>query len=121
MTAKKIVWTVRLSRAAENDFLEILQWTSDQFSPAQAHIYARTLSLAIEALTSGPTLIGGKWRDEIGLGIFSLHVAHSGRKGRHFLLCRVKPSDMSSIDILRILHDAMDLPRHLPPDDKSDS
>jgi len=38
-----------------------------------------------------------------------------GRKGRHIVLFRVGPDqDREAIEVLRILHDAMDLQRHLP-------
>jgi len=38
-------------------------------------------------------------------------------KGRHFVLFRIgHDQDREEvIEILRLLHDAMDLPRHLPP------
>ena len=38
-----------------------------------------------------------------------------GRKGRHFIMFRTgHDKDRKVIEVLRILHDAMDLPRHLP-------
>ncbi|NBU77128.1 MAG: type II toxin-antitoxin system RelE/ParE family toxin, partial [Planctomycetes bacterium] len=40
-----------------------------------------------------------------------LHVARQGRAGRHFVVFRAAGSD---IDVLRLLHESMDLPRHLP-------
>ncbi|HIJ93091.1 MAG TPA: type II toxin-antitoxin system RelE/ParE family toxin [Rhodospirillaceae bacterium] len=61
-------WQVRLSAAAETDFQNIVRWTSEHFGEGQAHAYADTLSLAIEALTDGPRIIGAKERDEIAEG-----------------------------------------------------
>jgi toxin ParE1/3/4 len=109
-------WTVRLTAAAEADFEEILRWTVDQFGDAQARIYAETLSAALNDLATGPTVVGAKKRDDILKGIFTLHVARKGRKGRHFVMFRVgRAPDRDVIEVLRLLHDAMDLQRHLPP------
>ena len=109
-------WPVRLTAAAEADFEEILRWTVDQFGEAHARIYAGTVSAALTDLAAGPTVIGAKKRDDILKGIFTLHVARKGRKGRHFVMYRVgKAPDSDVIEVLRLLHDAMDLQRHLPP------
>ena len=109
-------WTVRLSAAAEADFRQILRWTVDNFGSAQARAYADTLSSALKALSAGPSVIGVKERPEIGSNIWTLHVARSGRKGRHFIMFRITDAQNSKvIDVLRILHDSMDLERHLPP------
>jgi len=109
-------WTVRLSAAAESDFRQILRWTVDRFGSAQGRIYAATLSTALKALCAGPSIIGVKERSEIGSNIWTLHVARNGRKGRHFIMFRITNArDSQVIDVLRILHDGMDLERHLPP------
>lgn len=109
-------WTVRLSAAAEADFRQILRWTVDNFGSAQARAYADTLSSALKALSAGPSVIGVKERPEIGSNIWTLHVARNGRKGRHFIMFRVAGAqDSKVIDVLRLLHDGMDLERHLPP------
>lgn len=109
-------WTVRLTAAAESDFKRIIEWTIDHFGEPQARAYAQTLSMALEALTEGPSAIGAKRREEILKGLLSLHVARQGRKGSHFVLFRVSP-DGDAIDVLRLLHDATDLPRHLGRED----
>ena len=113
-------WTVRLTAAAEADFEEILRWTVDQFGEAQARIYAETVSAALNELAAGPTVVGAKKRDDILKGIFTLHVARKGRKGRHFVMFRVaRAPDHDAIEVLRLLHDAMELQRHLPPAEES--
>ena len=113
-------WTVRLSAVAEADFRQILRWTVDNFGSAQARVYADTLSSALKALCAGPTIIGAKERPEIGNNIHTLHVARNGRKGRHFVMFRVGSIQAGNvIDVLRLLHDSMDLERHLPPAEHS--
>jgi toxin ParE1/3/4 len=109
-------WTVRLSAAAEADYRQILRWTVENFSSAQARVYADTLGSALEAHVAGPDIIGARERPEIGSNIRTLHVARNGRKGRHFVMFRVGDSEgRNMIDVLRLLHDSMDLERHLPP------
>ena len=106
-------WRVRLTATAEADFQQIVQWSIDRFGERQALVYAETLSLALEALSEGPDVNGATARDEILKGLFSLHVARKGRKGRHFVIFRIArdgPGDV--IEVLRLLHDSMDLQRH---------
>lgn len=109
-------WTVRLSAAVEADYRQILRWTVNKFGLAQARNYADTLSSALQALSTGPALLGVRERPEIGNDIRTLHVARNGRKGRHFVVFRVSSiQGRDVIDVLRVLHDSMDLERHLPP------
>lgn len=106
------VWAVRLAEKAEHDLLDALVWTTDQFGALQADDYLETLTLALEALTDGPNIVGSKVRDDIGLGIRTLHVARLGRNGRHLVVFRF--ADGQVIDVIRLLHDSMDLAKHLP-------
>ena len=111
-------WHVHLASAALEDYQDILQWTVDKFGLDQARTYAETLSAAIEDLCSGPEILGVKARSEIGPDLYTLHVARKARKGRHFLMFQVgHPQGVEVINVLRILHDSMDLQRHLPADD----
>ncbi len=107
-------WRVRLTAAAESDIRKILQWTAERFGRAQARIYSETLTRAIQALTAGPHLAGSRRSGEIAEGLFTLHVARGGRKGRHLVLYRVDDAgERLTIEVLRLLHDSMDLVRHV--------
>jgi toxin ParE1/3/4 len=113
MSTDEHPWTVRLTATAEADYQNIIAWTMEQSGDLQARIYADTLSAAFVALTAGPTTVGARQRSEIGKSLFTLHVARGGRKGRHFVLFRVRPDQQQGqIEILRLLHDAMDLSSH---------
>jgi|SRR6266404_4349411 len=115
MTEDQHPWQVRLTATAESDFQNIIAWILEQFGDRQAHIYADTISAALPALTAGPTTVGARERTEIGKGLFTLHVAQGGHKGSHFVLFRVGPNkSQRQIEILRLLHDAMDLRLHIP-------
>jgi toxin ParE1/3/4 len=111
-------WRVRLGAAAELDFANILKWTTENFGARQSRRYRDTLVRAIVELANVPEVGGSKARDEIMRGLRTLHVARHGRRGRHFLLYRVGPGRI--IEMGRILHDGMDMQRHLPfADDES--
>ena len=104
-------WHIRLADQAEQDLLDIIRWTNENFGVRKAEQYAETIALAIEALHDGPETLGAKARDEIGARIHTLHVARQGRKGRHFVVFSV--SEGQIINVLRVLHDSMDLAVHL--------
>jgi toxin ParE1/3/4 len=108
------VWQVILSAEAEKDFSRILMYTRDTFGPHQAEIYETTLLNAIALLDGGPDILGSIARDELRPGIRSLHVARGSRRGRHVIMYRTTANQ--TIDVVRILHDAMDLARHIPPE-----
>ena len=108
-------WRVRLGAEAELDFANILSWTAENFGTRQSRLYRQTLVQAIRELADGPDVPGSLARDEIRRGYRTLHVARHGRRGRHLLLYRTAAGRI--IEIVRILHDSMDLQRHLPPSD----
>ena len=62
-------WRIRLTAVAETDFQNILRWTSEHFGERQAHVYADTLTAAIEALTEGSHIAESRERNDIGEGI----------------------------------------------------
>ena len=85
-------------------------------STAQGVYFARVYfnmsrRVAMQALADGPDIAGSNLREDIAPGIRILHVARMGRKGRHFIVFRAGPA--RTIDVLRLLHDSMDLPRQL--------
>ena len=113
-------WRVRLGAAAELDFANIVKWTTENFGARQSRVYQNTLVQAIGELAEGPDVAGSKARGEITAGLRTLHVARRGRRDSHFLMYRVAPK--TTIEIVRILHDRMDLQRHLPfaPDENAE-
>ena len=113
-------WRIRLGSAAEVDFANILKWTTENFGARRSRIYRDTLIQTIGELANGPHVAGSRPRDEILAGLRTLHVARRGRRGSHFLMYR--PASNSTIEIVRILHDRMDLRRHIPsaPDESTE-
>jgi toxin ParE1/3/4 len=107
-------WIVRLSARAEADYDDILRWTVKRFGISQTASYGALLAESLARLEGGPGIAGARKRDDIGKGLNTLHV---GRRGRHIILFRPGGEQDRTIDVLRILHDAMDLPRHADADD----
>lgn len=102
-------WRVGLADAANRDFVQVLDHTLETFGVRQARTYRSTLESALKALEAGPNIPGSASRDTLAAGLRSLHVARHGRRGRHFIVYREGPQ--RTIEVLRILHDAMDLAR----------
>ncbi|MGK9170392.1 type II toxin-antitoxin system RelE/ParE family toxin [Inquilinus limosus] len=111
-------WQVRLTVEAERDLVSILDWTTRTFGAPQASRYKGTIVRAIAALVEGPVVPGSKARDDVRPTIRILHVARYGQAGRHVLVYRQAGDTL--ITVLRVLHDAMDLKRHLPTDDEGE-
>jgi toxin ParE1/3/4 len=107
-------WTVRLSDAAEADYAHILRWTAGRFGTRQAARYGDLLATALARLGQGPDIPGVRRRDDIAANLLTLHV---GRRGRHFILFRAGSEPHRTMDVLRLLHDAMDLTRHVTQPD----
>ncbi|MBW8881911.1 MAG: type II toxin-antitoxin system RelE/ParE family toxin [Asticcacaulis sp.] len=110
-------WRIRLSRRVEADYIEILDTTVEKFGPRQAEIYERHLLAALTALEGGPDLRGSVLRPEVRTDLRTYHIARLGVSARHVICYRALEGRV--IEVLRILHDAMDLPRHIPEQGKT--
>jgi toxin ParE1/3/4 len=108
-------WNVRLTAAAAFDLEEIGAWTAQRFGAEQEARYAQLIADAFKLLRDGPKAVGVRPIQHNTEILLRLHVARSGRKGRHFLIFRVISADRREIEVVRILHDSMDMAQHLPP------
>lgn len=111
------IWRVRLSEQAEQDVIDVSRWTSRHFGPQQADKYVETILMAIDDLRHDPRPMDAKDREEMGRGVQTLHVTRQGLKGRHFIVYRV--ADVFTLDVLRLLHDSIDLAKNLPSEAES--
>lgn len=91
----------RLSPLARADLEDIWRYTFDNWSLEQADRYHGTIMTAIRALADG-SLIGS--HASIRPGYFKL------RAGSHVLFYRITGTNL---EIMRILHQRMDVDRHL--------
>ncbi len=110
----------RLTHAAQADIVSILAWSHTQFGEEARQRYEALITAAIRYAATRNDDVGRTVRPELGAGIFSWHLAQSrthSRGGnvhrpRHFLICR---RDGDVLVVSRVLHDAMELRRHLDP------
>ena len=107
-------WRVVLGSEAEKDFIRILAYTRDTFGSRQEVVYETIILDALAELDTGPAVFGSVARDDLRPGIRSLHVSRHRRPGRHVIIYRTRHENV--IDVIRILHDAMDFERHIPPE-----
>jgi toxin ParE1/3/4 len=91
-----------LTPRARADLDEIWDYTAKRWSVAQAERYLREIQRGVEAVASKPGL--GRRCDEIRAGYYKMPV------GSHILFYRRTDS---RIQIVRILHQSMDVERHL--------
>jgi toxin ParE1/3/4 len=96
---------------AKKDFARILKYTNDSFGERQAAVYKTALLKTIARLAAGPDAPGSHAREDLGPQMRTLHVARDGRRAPHLLVYRVSSGEV--IEILRILHERMDLPRRV--------
>jgi toxin ParE1/3/4 len=118
----------RLSAAAQSDLIDILAWTDEHFGAAARERYEALLVTALRDVSSQPNRPGSLERPELGKGVRSWHLRLSRdrartktgivRQPRHFLIYRV---ESGVIIVARVLHDAMELARHLDPNQSWES
>ena len=112
----------RLTDAAQSDIVEILAWSEAQFGEAARKRYERLIVTALRDIAAAPDRPGCVARPELGTDVRSWHLRGSRDRGpdgvvnrpRHFLL--YKEIDPQLVAIGRVLHDAMELRRHLAPE-----
>ena len=117
----------RLSDAAQTDVIDILAWTQEQFGEAARLRYESLIVAALRDVATQPDRPGSIERQELGAGVGSWHLrlsrdrvgtgagawAGAVRRPRHFLIYRSEPA---LLVVGRVLHDAMELARHLDPE-----
>ena len=110
------------TESARQDIRQILHWTQRRFGEAARIRYQALISTAIRDISRQPDRPGVRERPEIAEGTFTYHLSFSrdragegtGRvkRPRHLLIFR--SGDSETIEIVRVLHDSMELSRHLP-------
>jgi toxin ParE1/3/4 len=102
-------WAVTVTGPARSDIAAALAWTRDTFGPAQTDLYRDKITEALKRLRAGPDLPSTSALATIAPGIRRLALRPPAR---HVLIYRAV--EERRILVLRLLHAAMDLPRHLP-------
>jgi len=109
------MFRMRLSATAQADIIHVLQWTQDRFGGDVRERYELLLSSALRALLVDPLRLGSVARPELGADLRSYHLRNNRKEARvarprHLILYRVCAI---TVEVGRVLHDAMELERHL--------
>ena|SRR5271166_745444 len=111
----------RLTEPAERDIADLLDWSGEVFGLAARQRYEALVAAALRDIARDWQRVGSVRRDDLGAGWRIYHLRHSrqrarARRGlvkspRHILVYRLAANDV--VTVLRVLHDSMDLARHL--------
>ena len=114
----------RISNAARADIVDILRLSQTQFGDQARQRYQTLILTALQALASKPYCIGSHDRDELAPGLRSYHLTHSRQQAKqthgtvksplHIVFYRVANDDV--IEVVRLLHDALEVQLHLTND-----
>lgn len=110
--------SIRHTAAADSDLASIFDWTLASFGRPAMERYLRLIERALLDLAKDSDRLGSH---QVTDGLFIYHLRHSRTRGRskqvhrprHFILFRTTPTHL---EILRYLHDTMDLEQHFPED-----
>lgn len=89
----------RLTRAAKTDLAHIWNYTADRWGEVQAERYIRHIEQDLTAAANGSKLV------------HPLDRVWRVKSGRHVCIFRKLPDN--EIEVIRILHEQMDIDRHL--------
>ncbi|WP_027060529.1 type II toxin-antitoxin system RelE/ParE family toxin [Mesorhizobium loti] len=111
----------RLAASAEEDIVELLSYTAANFGESARIRYERLLITALRDVASDPIRTGSVARAELGDNIRSYHLRHSRDRARtdHGIVQRPRNlllyrATIEMIGVGRVLHDVMEIERHLP-------
>jgi toxin ParE1/3/4 len=98
--------------------VSILAWSEEKFGAEACERYRQLIATAIRDAAARSDDVGHQLRPELGDKVFTWHLSQSRtrspgggvRRPRHFLICR---QDGDVLIVGRILHDAMELRRHV--------
>jgi len=103
---------IRFSKAAVQDIQQVLTFTLEEFGERQYQEYRELIRLALADIASNPLRPTSKHRPELHRNARTFHISRQGKRARHFLIYRIMPDKV--VDVARLLHDSMDLRRHVP-------
>jgi toxin ParE1/3/4 len=101
---------------------EIAEWSRDRFGTRAALRYRDLLKQALRDIAADPESPGSRIRPELAPDVRTYHLLFSRdrvkgavgsvKTSRHLVVYRRRGE--SAIEVIRVLHDARDLARHLP-------
>jgi toxin ParE1/3/4 len=105
-------WYIKLSSVAKSDIESALDWTVREFGESKHDEYVDLIGLALSEIAVEPDGLGARKGPELHRDARVFHIGRPGKRARHLLVYRIRPGGV--VEVARLLHDAMDLKRHLP-------
>lgn len=113
---------LELTRSAQADLAEILDRSFETFGALARRRYEALIEVALGDLRADPECIGSLDRPELGAAVRTYHLAYCRARARAKGAAVGDPRHLLAyafnderVVVLRVLHDAMDLARHVPP------
>ncbi len=100
---------VRLHPRAEDDIADVLAYTMERFGLQQYQRYEQIIEEALARPAQRPD-VGRALSGRVGLFLYS--IGRRGQRASHQFLYRALAD--GRVEILRLLHDSMDVSRHIP-------
>ena len=120
---------LRFTAIAKADIADVLDVSFDNFGPLSRRRYEALIATALDDLELDPAPFGSTQRPDLGPGIRTYHLRYSQKRGRtadgvvrtprHLLV--YKEPRPGLVLVLRLLHDSMELERHIPPESQSEA
>ncbi|MGE7957486.1 type II toxin-antitoxin system RelE/ParE family toxin [Pseudomonas sp. NPDC089530] len=114
----------RISNAAHTDVVDILRFFQAQFGDQARQRYQALILTALQDIAGTPYRMGCHDRAELAPGLRSYHLIYSRQQAkqphgtvkslRHIVFYRVTNDEV--IEVVRLLHDALEVQMHLPND-----
>jgi toxin ParE1/3/4 len=101
------MYNIRFTEQADSDLLNIYIYTHRNWGAQQATRYTDLMREALQKIAKKPNRIGTVDRSYLCPGYRSYH------QQRHLIFYRVEGN---YVEILRFLHDSMDITNHFPED-----
>ncbi|QAY59390.1 type II toxin-antitoxin system RelE/ParE family toxin [Microbacterium protaetiae] len=110
------LYRLRVSATARADVREALQYSAFRFGGTAMQRYADLIEQALTDIRADPFDTGSSARSDLGADVRVRHLKASAATSgvadpRHIVFYRVNGT---VVDVLRILHEMRDAPRHLP-------
>ena len=109
----------RVAATARADMTDVLRNSKAKFGPAARRRYLALIRAAFESIAAQPKRVGSYSRDELAPGLRSFHLRHARGQSRHDRVNRprhivfYRTGADGRIEIVRLLHEAMELGQHL--------
>jgi len=118
-----MAWRLRVSATARSDIKALLRWSEEQFGAAARERYEALVNAALLDIGADPFRQGSRPVPRLTNARF-YHLRHSRHRAtgvagivtspRHVVFYRVD-DHQQRLTVIRVLHDAMEPRRHLPP------